>query len=578
MTTVNWEREPGEKVEEFVAALLLLKHPRGNRITPSKGDRGVDVRVWNPDGYDIYQVKRYSRALTAKQATSVEASWNTFTARTLPVLRVRSWTLVTPWEPTNERLDWLGQLTVGSGIRTGWMGGIILDGLAADSPALVEYYFGDGGQRLQRLMADALQGGRDVTQGVPAEDLLNAIVARQRSLATALNEVDPFYRYDLQVRTGRVEEQPWDGDLHIASPVAWVHYRQLDEQTYLVMRLLPRFAESLRLRPITGSVQLEVPVGSPEHQAVGDWLRYGAPFHDVPGTVTNVSGPPSLVTSSGSGRFSFMAAPEADSDRPDLEIRLLAADDSVAHTLELVEVCVSRGLDGPGVWLSGTDRPGVLEFRFLLNGPDRGRVRMTMTSLVGKTPADVLPALRLVAGLASAGGLVLAVRGGRSLTPMWHPEESEIRASPLVDMARSTVTFLDALLAMQAHTYQRVTIPDLEEITPDQIAEIIGLGRLLGGEEIHTTWTQITMTLGPQGHPPPPDLEFGLMETNQIQVNLACRQITLDDVERRVLYHSARPADPHELTSARSGDTIRLVPGSTAKATIAVVPGGDLDR
>jgi hypothetical protein len=58
MTTVNWEREPGEKVEEFAAALLLLKHPHGNRITPSRGDRGVDVRVWSLDGYDIYQVKR----------------------------------------------------------------------------------------------------------------------------------------------------------------------------------------------------------------------------------------------------------------------------------------------------------------------------------------------------------------------------------------------------------------------------------------------------------------------------------------------------------------------------------------
>jgi hypothetical protein len=310
------------------------------------------------------------------------------------------------------------------------------------------------------------------------------------------------------------------------------------------MRLLPRCAESLRLRPITGSVQLEVPVGSPEHQAVEDWLRYGAPFHNVPGTVTNVSGPPSLLTSSGPGRFSFMAAAEADCDRPDLEIRLLAADDSVTHTLELVEVRVSRGLDGPGAWLSGTDRAGVLEFRFLLGGPDRDQVRMTMTCLIGKTPADVLPAVRLMAGLASGGGLVLAVRGGRPLTPTWHPEGPEIRASPFVGLAHWTVTFLEALLAMQAHTYQRVTISDLEEITPDQIAQIIGLGRLMRGEEIHTTWTQITMTLGAQGHLPPPDLEFRLMETNEIQVNLGGHQIILDDVQRRVLYHSARPADP----------------------------------
>ncbi|MFI7642271.1 hypothetical protein [Nonomuraea sp. NPDC049400] len=577
MTTVNWEREPGEKVEEFVAALLLLKHPHGNRITPSRGDRGVDVRVHHPDGYDIYQVKRYSRALTAKQAASVEASWKTFAAETLPVLPVRSWTLVTPWEPTNERLAWLEQLTSGSGIRIGWMGGITLDGMAAENPALVDYYFGDGGQRLQRLMADALRGGRDLPHGAAAEDLLQSVITRQRSLAAALNEVDPFYRYELQVRPGRVADQPWDGDLHTAAAVAWVDYRQLDEESYLVMRLLPRCAESLRLRPITASVELEVPVGSPEHQAVEDWLRYGAPFQDVPGTVTGITGPPGLLRAGGPGRFTFLAATESESERPDLEVRLLTGDDTVAHTLDLIDVRLSHGVDGPGVWLSGTDRAGVLAFRFLLNGPDRDRVRMTMTSLAGKTPADVLPAVRMVAGLAAAAGLVLAVRGGRPLTPIWQPEEAEVRTSPLVGMARWTVTFLEALLAVQAHTLQRVTIPDLDDITPGQIAEIIRLGRLLRGEEIYTTWNQVTMTLGTPGHLPSSNVEFGLMATSPIQLNLAGRRILLDDVQRRVLYHSARLADPNQVATARSGDTIQLVPGATATATIAVVPAADTD-
>ncbi|MFD0884251.1 hypothetical protein ACFQ08_06765 [Streptosporangium algeriense] len=50
MTTVNWEREPGEKIEEFVAAMLLIEHPHGNRITPSRGDQGVDTWIRNPDG------------------------------------------------------------------------------------------------------------------------------------------------------------------------------------------------------------------------------------------------------------------------------------------------------------------------------------------------------------------------------------------------------------------------------------------------------------------------------------------------------------------------------------------------
>ncbi|MFC3985199.1 hypothetical protein [Streptosporangium jomthongense] len=574
MTMVNWEREPGEKVEEFVAALLLLKHPHGNQPTPSKGDRGVDVRVENPDGFDIYQVKRYSRPLTAGQARKIEASWNTFVAQTLPVLPVRSWTLVTPWEPSNPRLDWLAKLTVGHGIRTRWMGGRILDGLAADNPALVQYYFGDGGQHLARLITEVLQGGREVPVGIPAEDLLDAVIARQRGLAAALNEVDPFYRYDVQIRPGRVDQQAWDGDLRTTSPVAWVHYRQLDEDSYLAMRLLPRCAESPRLRPITAAVKLEVPVGSPEQQAIEDWLRYGAPFRDVPGTVTDVTGPPGLLRSTGSGRFTFMVTADSSSDRPDMEVRLLAPDDTVTHTLPLTNVRINNGLDGPGTWLSATDPSEVLEFRFLFNGPGRDRVRMTMSSPVGKTPADVLPAVHLVADLAPATGLVLAVRGGPPLTSVWRPEEPELRASPLVNMARWTVTLLQALLAVQAHALQRVTVPDLEKISPEQIGELIQLARLLRGEEIRTTWTQITLTRGASSQALT-DPEFGVLATNQIQVNLAGRQILLNDVQRRVLYHSARPADPHELALAQPGDTVHLVPGSSAEATIAVVPVGD---
>jgi hypothetical protein len=70
MARVNWELMPGETVEEFVAALLLLEHPRGNIITPSRGDRGIDIRIPTDDNrFDIYRVKRFTRPLTSKQLT-----------------------------------------------------------------------------------------------------------------------------------------------------------------------------------------------------------------------------------------------------------------------------------------------------------------------------------------------------------------------------------------------------------------------------------------------------------------------------------------------------------------------------
>ncbi|MEV4155558.1 hypothetical protein AB0J48_21270 [Nocardia salmonicida] len=91
MARVNWELMPGETVEEFAAALLLLEHPRGNVITPSRGDRGIDIRI-PADGnrFDIYQVKRFTRPLSAKQATNIENSWAEFVEKTLPRLEVRS--------------------------------------------------------------------------------------------------------------------------------------------------------------------------------------------------------------------------------------------------------------------------------------------------------------------------------------------------------------------------------------------------------------------------------------------------------------------------------------------------------
>jgi hypothetical protein len=101
---------------------------------------------------------------------------------------------------------------------------------------------------------------------------------------------------------------------------------------------------------------------------------------------------------------------------------------------------------------------------------------------------------------------------------------------------------------------------------------LIRLGRLLRGEEIRATWTQITLTRSTSSQPLPASGEFPIMATHEIQLTLNGRRILLDDVQRRILYHSARLADPRDLTTAQPGDTVRLVPGTSAEATIVVAP------
>ncbi|MFF4985686.1 hypothetical protein ACFY19_00780 [Streptosporangium saharense] len=572
MTLVNWERLPGETVEEFVAAMLLLRHPHGNRITPSRGDRGVDIRVANSDGYDVYQVKRFCRPLTSRQVTNVEESWRRFVNETLPTLPVRSWTLVTPWNPTHERLEWLERLTTGSGLRIGWMDRDRLDGMAADHPALIAYYFGDGGERISRLMTQALQGGRDMPNPAhtPTENLLVAAIERYESLAAALTDIDPFYRYAFEVREGRMTEQPWDADAYREDLTAFVRYLQLNERYYLVMRLMARAVESFRLRPITGSFSLQVPVDSAEQQAVEEFLQYGAPFADIDGVITHTSGPPGLPSESGPGQLSFIVHAGVAGDRPDLEIRLIAADGAVLHTLDLVGVRASRGVDGPGIWLAGHDPSGLLQLHFLVNADDHDifRLHVDLDDLAGKTPVDVLPAMRLLTDFVPDNTVLLAVRGGPAYAPRWQPEKSE-----LVVHARRQVRILEALQIIQTHSYQRIVIPEQDHTSNEELRQLAHLARLLRGSQLEATWTYADFLIPTNASPPAED-EFPVAIMHKLHAQVGGRQIPLD-MYRCVTYLAARIADPAEAAASQGGDSIRLLPGSNNKAIITAVSAAE---
>ncbi|MFI5496808.1 hypothetical protein [Actinoplanes sp. NPDC051859] len=568
MTTVNWERESGEKVEEFVSALLLLDHDGpGNRITPSQGDRGVDVRLLTAEGFDIHQIKRFHGPLDAKQRAQVEKSWKTFVRDTLPILPVRSWSLTCPWDPTNERLEWLQDLTAGHDITVNWMGRTQLDVLAAQNLALVDYYFGDGGQRLHRLMTDVLQGGRDVPQRLAGEDLLDAVAVRHLSLSDALNEVDPFYRYEFEIRYGRVR------DLELQEPglrpaTVFERYLQVDEERFQVLRILARHPSAPELHPISIDLRLEAAAGTPDQAAIEDFIQFGAPFDDLPATVTSITGPPGMRQPTGDGRFTFMVANDQAAERPDLEVRLVDSHGNTQRALPLSGVQVSRAPAGPGWWIAGRDETGVLEVGFFMQGPDGSdEVRITPRSLTGRTPLSVLPAMQLAAAMAEDVGLLLAVRGGPALTSVWHLEDSALSAS-----ARWHLRLLEALIEIQQHTVRRVTVPDVDTVPTGEINEILRVGRLLRGEQIEVSWTHVELTVTtPENLPPAGGTEFALMNTGPLTVALSGERIELD-LDRRVLYRAARLAESTDLDGVEAGHAIRLLPGSDPAAIIAAVP------
>jgi hypothetical protein len=65
MPRVEWSRYSGDDVEHLVAMLMCRENPNAERIRPSSGDGGIDVRVPVGTGFEIYQVKRFAQNLAA---------------------------------------------------------------------------------------------------------------------------------------------------------------------------------------------------------------------------------------------------------------------------------------------------------------------------------------------------------------------------------------------------------------------------------------------------------------------------------------------------------------------------------
>lgn len=569
MARVNWELMPGETVEEFAAALLLLEHPRGNIITPSRGDRGIDIRI-PADGnrFDIYQVKRFTRPLSAKQATNIENSWAEFVEKTLPRLEVRSWTLVTPWNPTNERLEWLEGLTGGTGLdEITWMGRTNLDVRASQNSRLVDYYFGDGRNRTESLMAQALAGAQLLPEA-EGENLLAAIGVRQRALAVALDEIDPFYRYVSEIRPGRLGNLE-EADVELGalagtrSEECTVVAREIDDEHLWVLRVYPRCAESFRLRPLSTTVALAAEPGSPEHEALHRFVTYGvAPEMPMPARIIRAEGPPGVTPPLGEALIRIGAASTPQNLGLDLELRI----EPSGRVVELINIEQSRGLNGHGVRVVGTDRAGAIEVEFLGNNADNiAELGITPHDVGGQPPRLVLPTLQAMEDLFSGSSSVtLAIAGGPALVSPW--DDVDLDAG-LHQRSQTWAKLAAALVELQRHTLVPLAMP--YSVSSSEYHQIIDAAAIVRGEVVEDVWDGVEVHLT---HPEAVTAarsgegEFAMMVIRPLTIKYDGRTIA---IEKRFITHTptARYADPTVASGVRVGDVVRLVPGSDPHMT-----------
>ena len=585
MTQVNWERRSGEQVEEFVAAMLLLRNPHGNLITPSQGDRGIDIQIKaETGGYDIYQVKKYASALSPSQKKGIEHSWKTFLTQTAGRIQINSWNLALPYDPTPENLDWFEKLTGDSGITTQWYGRTQLDTWAADSPQLVDYYFGDGRQRSEQLLLDLISiqdNPASPSQDIDSpllETLRNSLLAKATKITNMLDEVDPFYRYKCEIRIGGIEELSKEYLPH--SPrqqsEAFIAFLQRkDSNITTVLHVIPKCAESCRLKPITFGISVRAESGTEAHSVLQDFIQYGIPPQNIQAEIEDVQSPPGGPLP-GKGIISLIDYSEQDK-LPPLEIKF-SPNESDGEVFAVDVEHISHGVapSGEGSYLRFSDRSSVATITLLATAANElADLRVECNTFDGRKPSEVLPGLRLIAGLRNGGELELVVRDGGPQIFKARSGGSDNRE--MRSAAQKTVAYVESLMEVQKHTFLPVMIPTMETVSDYDIDSIIQIACLLRGETITRKWSQLELTVEDREHIPfDENAQQAILYHTKLIAQVGDQEIDTGYVKQTVC-KSARIASVREKENATAAGYVTLVPGSIPEAVLSAIPMSQLE-
>lgn len=498
MAPVPWVTTPPDLIEQIVAVLLGNRYDRSFRIRPSQGDGGLDVLVptATPGHFDDYQVKRFATKLEKPQKrqiiASLEAAINTHNDPESPFL-IDTWYLTLPLNRTREQYKWLQDevARLEPPFEVEWRDYDFLERLAADYPQVIDYYLRDGKDRLNeqiRVLRDLGQLGVSETGAVlePKD-----VIERLRNLGQALNREDPHYRYDFEV----TERKPvlFERPHIVASVIAELPGR------YVTFHVYARYPDSVWDRRIPISFNISKAELTPEQlEEFKNMVRYGTSVNLPESAVSsiNIDLPGGLGLVDGSGSIGLGPA-RSTIDLPRRVVWAIVPPDTTEPLTELVfeMEAPTRGESGGGQ-LCGIDSTGVVAATMRFEPPD-GEKRMVSISVnvidsTGKPVRQVLPGVQFLHQFNAPNRLALGPEYGvlTVVDEFALPDFSQT-------IPATTVEFVESLVAISQRSGKSIALPGLGELDEEDYTNIIGVGRLLRGDQVPITWTSITGHIGP---------------------------------------------------------------------------------
>lgn len=541
---VHWGSYPGEYLELAMAVLVAQDHPQTLRRTPASGDGGIDLMIPDGDGYEVRQVKRFTGRLGSSEKGQITNSWETFCDDPRLSKPVSAYRVVAPTDLTPDEQQWFDDLVADAPWPVAWLGEVHWHDRASRHPHVIDYFFGGGrdriGKRSRALQAMVL----DPTRALTVEDAAGAIATIQ----AALNNEDPHYLYEISIS---VTQPPRDD----ATGAVLQHTRQLDDGTYLTVRVIAKHRYSLQDSPIHGTLTISVPDAAklPDlRQKIQAFENFGRVLDLPEGVSIDIVAPGGLGGSFVDGG-AWIGPAQAQSLPPFRLCAVSPAGEALAELL--VEVPPGRHTVGPagGAEAHFADGSGAFTGTLRISPPGssgsgtmNGDVHLDDVS--GRPIDEVLPAVRLVAQLHPPNELQVRPQYGN---------KSWAQAPIPVDIGfeQGTRLHLEDLALVQRYAEEPVLVPS--EIDPAFATELHEYARQLRGDVITGTWDEVMLNLTASRY----EIEATISGGGALAVD---REISMDILGQVVhlgffttILHTAvvageQPGDQHR---------IRLVPG-----------------
>jgi hypothetical protein len=247
-----------------------------------------------------------------------------------------------------------------------------------------------------------------------------------------------------------------------------------------------RYRDAPEDRPIPVNFSIVRTNLTPEAaEAVEQMLQYGTPVSLPESAVTdvNIDIPGGLGINGGGGSIWLGPAHAIDAE-PGRAVRAILPPGSADPEAQLTFVMepATSGVSG-GIRVHGVDSAGVMDGTIIIDPPAGDGIRQVRLSVTvidpkGKPVGQVLPGLRFMRQFRGPGRLAFGAEYSLLTTASAF---SLSESSPTI--SATALEYVEALEAISRRSGKMILLPDLTEVPEDEYKEIIGIGRVLRGEQ-----------------------------------------------------------------------------------------------